>query len=294
MSVGGGAYGATISGAKTSKGFLAIGNTGIVAGSTTNIPISGGAGTGTDEDESQLSMPIDGILRSLSIRSDGNSSSVIIPVVIRKNALDTVLIVSIPAGFNGVTEIETDVPFVKGDLVSIRVVAPAGAGGFQLKGWTQLDFQEPAGIDGNLGKGGAVTFGGGKASNGSNGFYISAQGLIAPISQIEFIGLGAQASDPNETRTQHPMPRSGKVKLLEVKPVNNTISGNPSLTFQVRKNGLNIGGTLVFVNNDNTVKRIVLDETFAKEDLINIRVLSGTGAGSANFVALIQLEFDDV
>lgn len=147
-------------------------------------------------------------------------------------------------------------------------------------------------MSGIIGKGGLVTPSGEAGSKGLDGWVFSGEGTI-PATNTEYMLISGNEANPNgENRNQTPMPKAGKVTGFRVESIRNTISGNPSVTVTIRKNGIDTALTLQFSSLQTAIKEIFSDVTFVKDDLIGIEIIGGAGGTSAILVCETQLVFD--
>lgn len=110
-----------------------------------------------------------------------------------------------------------------------------------------------------------------------------------PVTAVtRFVGIGAVAVSATESGTEYQAPAKGRLDSLQI--TNNAVGADAvNSTYQVRKNGANVGSPVVIANNAaGPVKVSLKTIAVAEGDLISLSVTAAAFAGAAP-AARVQL-----
>lgn len=259
-------------------------------GATFNTSIDGNNDTGSDEDRSQRVFPAAGRVRELVVRQQISFGQ---PVtwVIRKNGADTALSITFAASETGIKKVVIDVEFAKDDLVNLQVRSSASLSPRMGISSAQIEIGGGA-AGGNLSNSGikqpaGVTEG----SNGKNGYYFGTE-IDMPVGGGTMFGtIQSRINQSTEQITQIAMPKAGKITNLLVRSIRN--SSNNQTEIFIRKNGANVGTTIIIGAGVDTIAEVIQNISFVQDDLINFRVVFSGTTGDVRILPQLQVEIDE-
>ena len=216
------------------------------------------------EGQTQVPMTVAGTFSDFFVYVTANAATTTTTIVIRKNAADTIALISIGAGLTGKFKVTASVSVLPGDLMNVSQTNGAtGSTNTTTVGvsWTPLTrFQSPA-----------------VASNGTN-FATDSTTIYFPISGNKGGNAGVQAA------VQYKLYSPGTFHGLSAYVQTNTRSTTTTIGFEI--NGatvitISVGAGLTGLFRDNTTRAVA-----GMYSLINYNQTTSTGGG--NFSAFMM------
>jgi hypothetical protein len=104
---------------------------------------------------------------------------------------------------------------------------------------------------------------------------------IPVTAATRFVGVGGAAASATEAGTEYEIPVGGKLATLQVR--NNAVGADAAnATYQVRKNGANVGSPVVIANNAAGPVKVDLSAiNVVAGDLVSISMATAAFAGAA-------------